>query len=63
MQIKICKTCKRPFMANKEFCPKCPPPYDADSYANLGCLLLTTAVPLIFMIVFWFLFFFGFFVR
>lgn len=63
MRLKICKTCKRPFLESKEFCPKCPPPYDPDSYANLGCLLLTTAVPLLFIILFWFLFFFGFFIR
>jgi len=63
MRLKICKTCKRPFLANKEFCPQCPPPYDPDSYANLGCLLLMTAVPLFGIILFWFLFFFGFFIR
>ncbi|MEO6588477.1 MAG: hypothetical protein ABIP06_04025 [Pyrinomonadaceae bacterium] len=63
MQLKICKTCKRPFLANNEFCPKCPPPYNPDSYANLGCLLLSTVVPLFLFILFWLFFFLGFFIR
>ncbi|MBA3634383.1 MAG: hypothetical protein H0W58_16485 [Acidobacteria bacterium] len=64
MSIKICQKCKRPFMANNEFCPHCPEPYtwNQESWANLGCLLLTI-VPLFVMILFWLFFFFGIFIR
>ncbi|MGI8641039.1 MAG: hypothetical protein ACR2MG_16620 [Pyrinomonadaceae bacterium] len=49
-------------MANNEFCPHCPPLYDGNSWANLGCIVLTI-LPLILMILFWFFFFLGFFIR
>ncbi|MBA2493897.1 MAG: hypothetical protein H0V31_04290 [Acidobacteria bacterium] len=64
MSIKICQKCKRPFMADNEFCPHCPEPYtwNQESWANLGCLLLTI-VPLFVMILFWLFFFFGIFFR
>ena len=58
MKLKLCQTCKRPFLETDEFCKHCPPPYDADSFANLGCILLMVA-PLFLFIVFWLFFFFG----
>jgi hypothetical protein len=64
MQLKICKRCKRPFLATKEFCPNCPAPYtwNQESWANVGCLL-AMILP-IFMVVFlWLFFFFGIFFR
>ena len=62
MKIKICQTCKRPYLEKDEFCPRCPPPYDANSLANLGCLLLTV-LPLVVMILFWLFLFLGIFMR
>jgi predicted amidophosphoribosyltransferase len=62
VRLKICARCKRPFLANKEFCPHCPVPYNPESWANVGCLL-AMVLP-IFMIVFlWMFFFFGVFFR
>jgi hypothetical protein len=65
MQLKICPICKKPFLAIKEFCPKCPAPYswNQESWTNVGCLLMLTALPLILMIFFWLFFFMGFFFR
>lgn len=64
MELKICEKCKKPFLAEEEFCPHCPEPYfwDQESLANLGCLLLTI-VPLFLVILFWLFFFLGFFIR
>ncbi|HEX8638271.1 MAG TPA: hypothetical protein VF692_09425 [Pyrinomonadaceae bacterium] len=64
MKLKICKDCKRPFLAEKEFCSHCPSPYawNQESWANAGCLL-TMIAPLFLMLLFWFFFFFGFFIR
>ncbi|MDQ3713929.1 MAG: hypothetical protein M3388_17155 [Acidobacteriota bacterium] len=64
MSLKICKKCKRPFMASHEFCPHCPKPYtwNQESWANVGCLL-AMILPLFVMIFFWFVFFFGFLFR
>jgi hypothetical protein len=65
VEIKLCPTCKRPFLAEKEFCPHCPEPYtwNQESWANLGCLLMMTIVPLFVMILFWLFFFLGVFIR
>jgi hypothetical protein len=62
MHLEICRQCKRPFLAEKEFCPHCPPPYNPDKFANLGCLLLTI-LPLVLMVLFWLFLFLGFFIR
>jgi hypothetical protein len=64
MSLKICQKCKRPFLAQKEFCPHCPEPYtwNQESWANLGCLL-AMILPLLAMILFWFFFFFGLIFR
>jgi len=58
MSLKICKKCKRPFMAHKEICPHCPEPYtwNQESWANVGCLL-AMILPLILMILMWVFFF------
>ncbi len=59
MKLKLCQNCKRPFLEEKhEFCPHCPAPYNADSYFNLGCVLLTI-LPLFLFIVFWIFYFAG----
>ncbi|MBA2619622.1 MAG: hypothetical protein H0U87_00315 [Acidobacteria bacterium] len=52
MRLKLCTKCKRPFMASEEFCPRCPEPFDANSFANLGCIVLTI-LPLLVLILFW----------
>ncbi len=64
MEIKICPSCKRPFLASKGACAHCPQPYayNQDSWANLGCLLMTV-IPLFVMILFWLFFFLGIFMR
>lgn len=62
MQLEICRKCKRPYFAEKEFCPHCPAPYNPDNFANLGCLLLTV-LPLVLMVLFWLFLFLGFFIR
>ena len=63
MELKICHQCKRPFLAKYEACPKCP---DIDKIANsgvsLGCFL-AMVLPLFLMLLFWFLFFLGVFIR
>jgi hypothetical protein len=64
VEIKICARCKRPFLANKGKCAHCPEPYtwNQESWANLGCLLITI-IPLFLMILFWLFFFLGIFIR
>jgi hypothetical protein len=64
MKLKICPACKKPFLADKQFCPNCPAPYtwNQESWANMGCLLMMF-VPLVFLILFWLFFFFGIFMR
>jgi len=64
MSLKICKKCKRPFMASHEFCQHCPPPYtwNQESWANVGCVL-AMILPLFALIFLWFVFFFGFLFR
>ncbi|HEX8287524.1 MAG TPA: hypothetical protein VF556_06010 [Pyrinomonadaceae bacterium] len=64
MKLKICPTCKRPYLAEKELCPHCPEPYtwNQESWANVGCLL-AMVVPLFLMILFWLFFLFGLFMR
>lgn len=52
MALKLCPQCKRPFLESEEFCPRCPQPYDAGSWANLGCILLSL-LPLAALILFW----------
>ncbi|HVE58384.1 MAG TPA: hypothetical protein VNB22_16245 [Pyrinomonadaceae bacterium] len=64
VQLKICKRCKRPFLASKEICPNCPAPYtwNQESLANVGCLLAMIA-PIFLIIFVWLFFFFGIFFR
>jgi hypothetical protein len=64
VELKICKQCKRPYLADKEFCPHCPEPYtwNQESYANLGCLL-AMILPLFLLILFWLFLFLGIFIR
>jgi hypothetical protein len=64
VELKICQTCKRPFLAEKEICPHCPEPYtwNQESWKNVGCLLAMIA-PLFLMILFWLFFFIGFLFR
>jgi hypothetical protein len=64
VKLKICTRCKRPFLANKQFCPSCPAPYtwNQESYANLGCLLMMI-LPIFLIVFFWLFFFFGLFFR
>jgi predicted amidophosphoribosyltransferase len=63
VKLKICPKCKRPFLADKEFCPHCPrPEWNQESWANVGCLL-ATILPLFLMILFWLFFFLGFIFR
>jgi len=64
MQLKICKRCKRPFLANKEFCPHCPAPYtwNQESWANVGCLL-AMILPIFLVVFFWLFLLFGIFFR
>lgn len=53
MPLKLCPQCKRPFMANHEFCPRCPRvEWNQESLANVGCLLAMT-LPVVFVILFW----------
>lgn len=51
-------------MADKDVCPSCPASYtwNQESFANLGCLLLTI-LPLAAFILFWLFLFFGLFFR
>ena len=65
MQLKLCPNCKRPFLAKEEFCPHCPEPYtwNQESWMNVGCLLMMTAVPLFLVILFWLFLFLGIFFR
>ena len=65
MQIKLCPTCKKPFLAVKEICPNCPEPYtwNQESWANVGCLTAMIVVPLVLMTLFWMFMFLGFFIR
>jgi len=60
VNLKLCPVCKKPFLAEKEFCPNCPQPltWNQESYANIGCLLLTI-LPLVLMILFWLFLLFG----
>jgi hypothetical protein len=62
--IKLCPRCRRPFLGVKGSCPKCPDVgnINADSMANLGCMV-ATILPLAAMILFWLLLFLGFFFR
>ncbi|MGI8469524.1 MAG: hypothetical protein ACR2N3_13835 [Pyrinomonadaceae bacterium] len=61
MPLKLCRQCKRPFLASQEFCPRCPRvEWNQESLANLGCLL-ATILPLFVMILFWLFFLLGFF--
>jgi len=62
VRLKICNRCKRPFLANKEFCTHCPAPYNPDSLANIGCLL-AMMLPLFMVVFFWIFLFFGVFFR
>ncbi len=64
MKLKLCPKCKRPFLADKECCPHCPAPptLNQESWATMGCLLLSI-IPLFVMILFWLFFFIGFFIR
>jgi len=52
MPLKLCPKCRRPFMGSEEFCPRCPEPFDANSFANLGCIVMTI-LPLLVLILFW----------
>ncbi|HBR58170.1 MAG TPA: hypothetical protein DEA22_12005 [Blastocatellia bacterium] len=58
----LCPKCKKPYLSDKEFCPNCPPPYtwNQESWANLGCLILSL-LPLAALVLFWFFLFIGFF--
>jgi hypothetical protein len=63
MKLKLCSNCKRPYLANKDFCPKCPKiEWNQESWMNVGCLLAMVS-PLFIMIFLWLLFFFGLFFR
>ncbi|MFN3418683.1 MAG: hypothetical protein ACK42A_05025 [Pyrinomonadaceae bacterium] len=64
MDLKLCPKCRRPFLANNEYCPHCPPPptWNQESLVNLGCLL-ATILPLFGLILFWLLLLFGFLFR
>jgi len=63
VKLKLCKTCKRPFMASEEFCPHCPrPEFNSESWVSLGCLL-AMILPLFLLILFWLFFFLGFIFR
>ena len=62
MSLKLCPQCRRPFMASEEICPRCPEPFDGNSWANLGCIVLTI-LPLVVLILFWMFFFAGIFYR
>jgi hypothetical protein len=64
VDLKLCPKCRRPYLAEKEWCPHCPEPYtwNQESYANLGCLLLMMT-PILLMIMFWIFLFFGIFFR
>jgi hypothetical protein len=64
VELKLCPRCRKPFLATKEHCPSCPEPptLNQESWANLGCLLVTF-LPIFGMILFWLLMFFGLFMR
>jgi len=64
VKLKICKRCKRPFLANKGSCPNCAVPYtwNQESYTNLGCLL-AMILPIFLVVFFWLFLFFGIFFR
>ncbi|MEZ5426274.1 MAG: hypothetical protein R2747_08420 [Pyrinomonadaceae bacterium] len=51
-------------MEDREFCPHCPQPYswDQESWANMGCLLITI-LPLVLILLFWLFFFMSFLLR
>ena len=60
MDLKLCPKCRRPYLSSNDYCPNCPEPYtwDQESYANVGCLVLTIA-PLFILILFWLFLIFG----
>jgi hypothetical protein len=64
VNLKLCPVCRKPYLADKDFCPSCPEPmtWNQESYTNLGCLLLTI-LPLFGIILFWLFLFMGFFIR
>jgi predicted nucleic acid-binding Zn ribbon protein len=63
MKLKLCPVCKRPFLAKDEICSRCPRLQYQESWMSLGCLLMMTIVPVAVMLIFWFFFFLGFFLR
>lgn len=64
VKLKLCARCKRPFLSENDVCPHCPEPYawNQESWANLGCLMMTI-LPLLGMILFWLFLFLGVVIR
>ncbi|HEY0459522.1 MAG TPA: hypothetical protein VGC97_10325 [Pyrinomonadaceae bacterium] len=62
MKLKICRRCKRPFLANKAACPNCRVSYtwNQESVANVGCLL-AMILPIFLVLFIWLFVFFGIF--
>jgi len=62
VKLKICRRCKRPFLANKAACPNCRVPYtwNQESVANVGCLL-AMILPIFLVLFIWLFVFFGIF--
>jgi uncharacterized paraquat-inducible protein A len=63
MELKLCPTCKKPYLASEEFCPRCPQPVfddDPESYGTIGCVLITVA-GLVILMIFWIFIFLGIF--
>jgi hypothetical protein len=61
VKLKICKRCKRPFLATKAVCPNCAVPYtwNQESVANVGCLL-AMILPIFVVLFIWLFIFLGF---
>ena len=65
MELKLCPRCEKPYLAEEEFCPRCPQdPWEGkeESFGSLGCILMTI-LPLFLMALFWFFLFLSFFFR
>jgi hypothetical protein len=61
MELKLCPNCQKPYLADKPFCPHCPPPaqpytWDQESWANAGCFIIMMLFVLLAILIplFWF---------